>query len=175
MVGPLASGALTMEPSGLGASSTTSYTLDFSAAVRSPPLAPDDRAELTDARAELSRVWMELDASVAEICVSTVAAAWVISLDATETLAESSLSATTVVIPKARRATTTSDSSRIDPTTRTCSEVRHCFASRSLSAVSLVSTGFYSSVETLYPTPRTVRTILGFSGSVSIFERSRCT
>ena len=60
-------------------------------------------------------------------------------------------------------------------TMRAWIERRQKVRPRRTAAVGLrAATGTYA-VPALYPTPRTVTTISGFSGSCSTFERSRCT
>ena len=71
--------------------------------------------------------------------------------------------------------TTIADSSTVLTTIRAWIERRQKVSPRRMAAVGLrAATGTYA-VPALYPTPRTVTTISGFSGSCSTFERSRCT
>ena len=153
--------------------STTSYTVEELFDV------PVSRSAIAS-RPALSFAWVPSAPDAAMACSTSTRARSISSL-ATLNFSSSSRCATMDTSAKPSTPTTSTDTTITEVTTRTCRDVRHERMTR-LHAAPIRSPRSrnpslmrprYSPV--LYPTPRTVSTIRGFSGSCSIFERRRCT
>lgn len=128
------------------------------------------------ARAEFSRACSEEFELVVSIASSTTVLARSISTLAASIFDCAMRCETTVASVNPRTSITTADTKSTVPTNRTCREVRHASATRSPARlIGFAASGYTSVLPVLYPTPRTVRMISGFSGSRSILERSRWT